>query len=215
MLKAFFVWLAGETDYRTRIKQADAEYFNAPDNLARVVTARRHKPCASLKQICAVLDAMPTSTEIECRDRALIAFTIFTGARDRAIVSFRLKHIDVQHELLEQDALAPCFPLLCSEKQAIFLSFGTTSGQHFFKFCRLFRWLWCFHFAARTAIIPPQNKDIFLMFQGRLTSQSPFLSTRLVQYLAAIWHILSPPLTVHLTKVSFDRYGGVSQLSPC
>jgi hypothetical protein len=24
---------------------------------------------------------------------------------------------------------------------------------------------------------------------------SPFLSTRLVQYLAAIWHILSPPLT--------------------
>src|ERR1700730_16317937 len=25
--------------------------------------------------------------------------------------------------------------------------------------------------------------------------QSPFLSTRLVQYLAAIWHILSPPLT--------------------
>src|SRR3984893_12006724 len=25
--------------------------------------------------------------------------------------------------------------------------------------------------------------------------QSPFLSIRLVQYLAAIWHILSPPLT--------------------
>ena len=32
---------------------------------------------------------------------------------------------------------------------------------HFFKFCRLFRWLWCFPFAARTAIIPPQNRDIF------------------------------------------------------
>jgi site-specific recombinase XerC len=120
MLKAFFVWLAGETDYRTRIKQADAEYFNAPDNLARVVTARRHKPCASLNQICAVLDAMPTSTEIERRDRALIAFTILTGARDRATASFRLKHIDVQHELLEQDALTPCFPLLCSGKTGNF-----------------------------------------------------------------------------------------------
>jgi integrase len=87
-----------------RIKQADAEYFNAPENLARVATARRHKPCASLKQIRSVVDAMPASTEIERRDRALIAFTILTGARDRAIVSFRLKHIDVEHELLEQDA---------------------------------------------------------------------------------------------------------------
>jgi hypothetical protein len=57
--------------------------------------------------------------------------------------------------------VTPCFPLLCSENQAIFPFCGTTSGQHFFKFCRLFRWLWCFPFAARTAIIPPQNRDIF------------------------------------------------------
>ena len=103
MLKAFFIWLSGEAGY-SRVKQADAEYFNPPDNLSRVATARRHKPCASLKQIRAVLDAMPTATEIERRDRALIAFTILTGARDRAIVSFRLKHIDLEQELLEQDA---------------------------------------------------------------------------------------------------------------
>ena len=103
MLKAFFIWLSGEAGY-SRVKQADAEYFNPPDNLARVATARRHKPCASLKQIRTVLDSMPTTTEIERRDRALIAFTILTGARDRAIVSFRLKHIDLEQELLEQDA---------------------------------------------------------------------------------------------------------------
>ena len=45
-------------------------------------------------------------------------------------------------------SVTPCFPLLCSEKQASFPSYGTTSGQHFFKFCRLFRWLWCFPFAC-------------------------------------------------------------------
>jgi integrase len=103
MLKAFFIWLSGEARYRA-VKQADAEYFNPPDNLARVATARRHKPCATLKQIRAVLEVMPATTEIERRDRALIAFTILTGARDRAIVSFRLKHIDVEQELLAQDA---------------------------------------------------------------------------------------------------------------
>jgi hypothetical protein len=30
--------------------------------------------------------------------------------------------------------------------------------------------------------------------------RSPFLLTRLVHYLAALWHILSPPLTANLSK---------------
>ena len=47
---------------------------------------------------------MPASTEIELRDRALIAFTILTGARDGAVASFRLKHIDLGRNLVEQDA---------------------------------------------------------------------------------------------------------------
>jgi integrase/recombinase XerD len=47
-LKAFFAWLAQETGYRSRIKIADAEYFNPPDNLSRVATARRYKACPSI-----------------------------------------------------------------------------------------------------------------------------------------------------------------------
>jgi hypothetical protein len=35
---------------------------------------------------------MPVETAIERRDRALIAFTILTGARDGAIASLKLKH---------------------------------------------------------------------------------------------------------------------------
>ena len=103
-LKAFFVWLAGEPEYRSALKYADAEYFNPPDNLARVAGAHRYRPCATLAQIRAALAAMPTETEIDRRDRALVAFTILTGARDSAIVSFRLKHIDIERRLLEQDA---------------------------------------------------------------------------------------------------------------
>ena len=51
-----------------------------------------------------MLDAMPIETEIENRDRALVAFAILSGGRDRAIVSFRLKHIDIEHGLIQQDA---------------------------------------------------------------------------------------------------------------
>ena len=103
-LKAFFAWLAQEQGYRSRIKLADAEYFNAPDNLSRVATARRYKACPTLKQVRAMIDAMPAATEIQRRDRAVIAFALVSGARDRAIVSFKLKHIDIENELIEQDA---------------------------------------------------------------------------------------------------------------
>jgi integrase len=103
-VKAFFVWLADQSGYASRIKYADAEYFNAPDNLSRTATARRFKSCPTLDQIRAMINAMPSETEIGKRDRALIAFAIVSGARDRAIVSFRLKHIDTERGLIEQDS---------------------------------------------------------------------------------------------------------------
>jgi integrase len=103
-LKAFFTWLSQEPGYRSRIKMTDAEYFNAPDNLSRVATARRYKSAATVDQIRTILAAMPASNEIELRDRALIAFTLLSGARDRAVISFKLKHIDIANEVIEQDA---------------------------------------------------------------------------------------------------------------
>jgi integrase/recombinase XerD len=46
---------------------------------------------------------MPTETEIQRRDRALIAFTILTGMRDNAMASVRLKHLDLDHDRVVQD----------------------------------------------------------------------------------------------------------------
>lgn len=103
-LKVFFLWLAQRRGYRSRIDTDDVEYFNAPDNLSRVATARRYKPCPTVDQVRAMIEAIPVATEIQQRNRALIAFALLSGARDRAIVSFKLKHIDVENELIEQDA---------------------------------------------------------------------------------------------------------------
>jgi hypothetical protein len=54
------------------------------------------------------IDALPTthtkSTTSERSDRALIAFTILTGARDGAIASFKLKHFDIDEGLIDQDS---------------------------------------------------------------------------------------------------------------
>ena len=51
-----------------------------------------------------VLTNMPSDSEINRRNRALIAFTLLTGARDRAITSFRWKHVTLSARCIHQDA---------------------------------------------------------------------------------------------------------------
>jgi hypothetical protein len=46
---------------------------------------------------------MPTETTVERRNRALVAFTIVTGARDNAIASARLKHVNLDEREFFQD----------------------------------------------------------------------------------------------------------------
>src|SRR3954470_11865666 len=58
----------------------------------------------SREEIKKVLAVMPALTPIEKRDRALIAFALITGARDGALASFRLKHVDMARKTLFQDA---------------------------------------------------------------------------------------------------------------
>jgi integrase/recombinase XerD len=47
---------------------------------------------------------MPSNADLERRNRALIAFMLLTGARDSAIASMKLKHVDVVVGSVFQDA---------------------------------------------------------------------------------------------------------------
>jgi integrase len=85
-LKAFFEWLGQEPGYRSRLKPTDAAYFSPSENLARIASAHRYTACPTLRQIETVLAVMPFSTEIERRDRALVAFAILTGAREGKLI---------------------------------------------------------------------------------------------------------------------------------
>ena len=103
-LKAFFEWLSHQPGYKSRISFGDAEYFNMRMKDARIAKASREPRVPTLEQIRHVLLSMPTDTAIQRRDRALIALAILTGARDGALASLRIKHIDLDRNLLEQDA---------------------------------------------------------------------------------------------------------------
>jgi integrase len=103
-LKRFFQWLAREPGYRGKVQYSDADYFNLSEKETRIAKARREPKVPTLEQIKHVLVVMPAESIIDHRNRALVAFTILTGARDSAIASMKLKHIDLANNLINQDA---------------------------------------------------------------------------------------------------------------
>lgn len=103
-VKAFFHWLAGQPGYKSRLQYSDADYFNLSEKDVRVATAKREQVGPTLEQAKHVIALMPSGTAIERRDRALIAFTLLTGARDSAIASMKLKHVNLIAGCVDQDA---------------------------------------------------------------------------------------------------------------
>jgi len=103
-MKAFFVWLAGQSGYRSRLTYSDMDYFNPSNNDGRIAKASRDRPAPTLEQIRRVINSMPMNSDIEKRDRALIAFAILSGARDDAIASMLVRHVDPIRRTVFHDA---------------------------------------------------------------------------------------------------------------
>jgi integrase/recombinase XerD len=103
-LKTFFQWLAMQSGYKSRLNYTDMEYFNLSEKEVRIATARRQSSIPTLEQVKHVIEAMPNDSDLERRNRALIAFTLLTGARDSAIASMKLKHVDLVANSVFQDA---------------------------------------------------------------------------------------------------------------
>lgn len=102
-VKEFFVWLSREPGYRNRVNIHDADYLNYGEKESRAARARPLKTPPTLEQVRSAILAMPSTTDIERRDRALFALAILTGMRDSALISLRLQHIDIDRELVNQD----------------------------------------------------------------------------------------------------------------
>ena len=103
-LKCFFCWLAGQPGYKSRIQYSDADYFNLSEKDMRVATTYHEQVGPTLEQAQHVITVMPVGPASERRDRALVAFTLLTGARDSAIASVKLKHVNLVDGYLDQDA---------------------------------------------------------------------------------------------------------------
>jgi len=102
-LRAFFIWLADQPGFKSRISYSDADYFNPSERDIQIALSPRARPVPTIEQIRHTLNVMPVDTPLARRDRALMAFILLTGCRDTAAVTVKLKHIDLTQRVLYQD----------------------------------------------------------------------------------------------------------------
>ena len=103
-VKAFFFWLADQSGYKSRIGHSDCDYFNPSANDSRIGNATRTKPTPDLHQVKSVIQQMPHETDIEKRNRALIAFAILSGVRADVLTSLKIGNINLEKQTVFQDA---------------------------------------------------------------------------------------------------------------
>ncbi len=102
-LRCFFFWLADQSGYKSRLRHADSQYFNLSRKESAAAKVSRQQPVPSLDEVLTAFDAMPDGSDIERRDRAIIALIAITGSRDDAVASMRLKHVDLEKGVIHHD----------------------------------------------------------------------------------------------------------------
>lgn len=101
-LISFFQWLCSQKGYKRHIHSTDISYFNLSAKDMQIARTPKSKRYPTIEQIEHAVSNMPAETEIQKRDRALVAFLALTGIRVSAIASLQLKHVFIDDECIEQ-----------------------------------------------------------------------------------------------------------------
>ena len=101
-VQKFFMWLSGQPGYKSRISPSDVMYLQLSKKERREATTSQAQKYPTLQQV-KTLCSFEVSSEIDMRDRALIAFTALTGMRDQAVVTLPLGCFDIEHQVVDQN----------------------------------------------------------------------------------------------------------------
>lgn len=101
-VKDFFLWLSDDPKYRTKIKKNDVKYFNISSEDKAIAQATSEREYASVDEINTVIERMPFKTEVEKRNKALMSLLLLSGARISALISLKIKHINLKKNVVLQ-----------------------------------------------------------------------------------------------------------------
>jgi len=102
-LRDFLAWLVTHPQYVRKVDGRGIDYMRLSDNEERAGRATREKIPPTVEEVRRVLENMPFESEIERRDRAIVAFILLTGVRDGALISLKHKDFDLDKREIWQD----------------------------------------------------------------------------------------------------------------
>jgi len=102
-LREFVLWLSQQDGFRSRIKPKDADYFNLSRRDEAEARAAPPRAAPSVNQAKRALSLMPTATPIDLRNKAVFALLCLTGVRVAALVSLRIKHVNLAEKSVTQN----------------------------------------------------------------------------------------------------------------
>ncbi|WP_417729548.1 tyrosine-type recombinase/integrase [Roseovarius sp.] len=102
-LREFTLWLSQQDGFRSRIRASDAEYFNLSRRDEAEARAAPARPAPSIKQAKRAFEMMPATSPREMRDKAVFALLCLTGIRVGALISLRIRHVDLDEKSVTQN----------------------------------------------------------------------------------------------------------------
>lgn len=137
IVRTFFEWLSNKPGFRRSISKDDVEYLTPDRKTVRTALDSSGREYPSLDHILALTNSISIRTEIDVRDRALIAFTLLSGMRDMAIATLPFGCLDIRTLRVNQ-----------SPKKGVKTKFSKANHSTLFVFSdQLLEYLqeWCGH----------------------------------------------------------------------
>lgn len=102
-IKAFLEWLLRQEGYK-RLPADLADYMDLPKSFFEKALPQMSKAYPTIQQAAEMLTAMPVSTPLDRRDRAMVAIAFLGALRADTVASLRIEHIDIAAKHIIQDA---------------------------------------------------------------------------------------------------------------
>ena len=102
-LQIFFQWLCNVKGYEKKIKKNDISYFNISNKDKSIALATSEREYAPVEDIIKVIHSMPFKTKVEKRNKALLCLLLLTGARISALITLKIKHINIEKHYITQN----------------------------------------------------------------------------------------------------------------
>ena len=101
-LISFFKWLCRQNGYKRSVCLNDINYFNLSDKDMQIARSSMPKRIPTLSQLKLVVEKMPFETDIQKRNRAIVAFLILTACRGKVLTTLKIKHVCLETERVDQ-----------------------------------------------------------------------------------------------------------------